>query len=467
MNTKSVRFRLTIWYSAAFFIAMAVVFTSFYFLTERSLYSHTDLAITTHSQKIVEIIPTEDTLMNQSFINSSQVFAQQFSEMPGMLLIISDPYGKVLYRSQDLGPNEAVLTDLLEKSTSIIKPTFVNRSVGATPLRLGIFPAKRDGQSVAIVLMGQPVDVIQKSLNTLTLTLLLVYFGLLIPTIGGGFLLARGALSPITETSAKLKKISSQNLDERVESSKTGDEIEELTDTFNHLLDRLSEAFNRERQFIGDVAHELKTPLSTIRSSTEIALTKDRSKDEYKRVLTGTLVDIDRLSNTLKNVLDLAWSESDHSTIQQESFDLTELVDELKDLASKMGESKKIKINGIVEKNIQALGKREKIFRAILNILDNAVKFSPSDGKITLSLKKDGELATIKISDTGPGINAEDLPHIFERFYRGSRTAKVLGSGLGLAIASSVISVHQGSINVDSELGKGTTVTINLPIKTS
>ena len=449
INYKSVRFRLTFWYSTAFFLAMAVIFAVFYLITKQVLLSHTDASIITHSKSIIEAVEQGSMQVNLSF---------EFSETPGMLIVVADPFGKILSSSQSLGASTSILSDLLEKSANILKPVFTDRTLGSVPLRLGIFPT-----APGLVLVGHPNDVVANSLHSLFITLLLVYFGLLIPTIGGGLLLARKAMAPIAETSAKLKKIGSKNLEERVENPGTGDEVEELADTFNNLLDRLSESFNRERQFIGDVAHELKTPLATIRTSVEIALTKDRTKEDYKQVLTETLKDTDRLANTLKNVLDLAWSESDHTNLQNEAFNLTELVYELKDIASKMGHL----ITGKIEKNILISGNREKIFRAAFNVLENAIKFSPKEGKIIFSLKSDGRNAVIKISDTGPGITSGDLPHIFDRFYRGSKTAKVVGSGLGLAIASSLVSAHQGTINVESELGKGTTFIITLPIKTS
>src|SRR3990167_2253172 len=333
MNTKSIRFRFTVWYALIFSVAMAVVFLAFYLLTQQSLLSHTDAAITTHNNKIVEIISRQDTAMNQSFINDSQIFAQQFSEMPGMLLIIGNTYGKILYRSQDLGTNEAAVTDLLEKSANIIKPTFVNRNIGATPLRFGVFPAERDGQLVAIVLMGQPMDVIQKSLNTLTLTLVLVYFGLLILTVVGGFLLARKALSPIAQVSKQLKKISAENLKERVPDPKTGDEIEELSQTFNSLLDRLNEAFVRERQFIGDVAHELKTPVATLKGGIEVTMSKNRTTEEYKKAFRETLIDVNRLSSTIKNILDLAWIGAENAGFGGNNFDLSGALVELQEIA--------------------------------------------------------------------------------------------------------------------------------------
>ena len=217
------------------------------------------------------------------------------------------------------------------------------------------------------------------------------------------------------------------------------------------LLNKLQEALNREQRFIADVAHELKTPLATLRASLELAKVND------------PIAEIDHLSNTLKDVLELAWSES---TFRQSPkiFNLSVLMEELLEITTKMSLNKKISISSEIDQDILIVGFREKLARAILNIIDNAIKYSQDLGKVKISLEKRNDQALIIIKDNGIGISKKEIPHIFDRFYRGSKTAKVLGSGLGLAIASSIITTHQGSINIDSELGKGTTVTIRLPI---
>ncbi len=217
------------------------------------------------------------------------------------------------------------------------------------------------------------------------------------------------------------------------------------------LLNKLQEALNREQRFIADVAHELKTPLATLRTSLELAKVND------------PIAEIDHLSNTLKDVLELAWSES---TFRQSPkiFNLSVLMEELLEITTKMSLNKKISISSEIDQDILIVGFREKLARAILNIIDNAIKYSQDLGKVEISLEKRNDQALIIIKDNGIGISKKEIPHIFDRFYRGSKTAKVLGSGLGLAIASSIITTHQGSINIDSELGKGTTVTIRLPI---
>lgn len=458
INFKSVRFRLTLWYSTSFFIAMAVIFSFFYIFTEKTLFSHVDSIITSHSQVISQLISGQSmTTELASFENP--VLSRQFGEMPGMILFIGDPYGKISSKSQNLGENEKILADLLEKSANIISPVFANRNLSSTPIRMGIFPVRRNDQTIALILMGQPIDVIQNSLNTLKLTLVLVSVVLSIPTIAGGFLLAQGAMLPISRFSNTIKNINEKNLNERVENPQTNDEIEKLAETFNNLLDRLHQAFNRERQFIGDVAHELKTPLATMRTGVEVALSKERTKTEYQKILSDTLIDMDQLSGTITNILDLAWSQTTNTS--DETFNLSDLISDLKDLTVKMGWYKKVKVLGSIQKNVYISGQKDKIFRAILNILDNAVKYNKRGGKIYIALKS-GE---IKISDTGQGIPSSDLPYVFDRFYRGSKTTQVLGSGLGLAIANSIIEAQRGTMNIESTLGKGTTVTIKFPIK--
>lgn len=468
MNTKSIRFRVSVWYTSIFACAMAVLFVSFYFLTQQSLLSHTDSAITSHTAGIIEIIGREEgNYMESALLNNSQAFAHQFTEMPGMVLIIGDPFGKILYSSQSLGNNQSVAEELLEKSANIIKPAFVNRYVGSSTVRLGVFPAERNNGEKILVIMGQPMDVIQNSLNTLAVTLAAVYAGVFLLSLVGGTLLAGKAMNPVAAMSHKLKEISAENLDERIPNPMTGDELEELSRTFNGLLDHLHDAFVRERQFIGDMAHELKTPLATLRSSIEVTLEKPRTIVEYKQAFADTLVDVNRLSQTVKNILDLAWIGADHAHISKDTIDLSRVCEDLHEIAEKLAVGKKISISAQIASDIYIEGMEDKIFRALLNIVDNAVKYTPSGKRIHISLKKEGENALVVIKDSGKGISTEEQQHIFERFYRGQKTGHIPGSGLGLAIAHGIVSAHHGTIQVVSKSGSGTTMTVIIPLATA
>lgn len=267
----------------------------------------------------------------------------------------------------------------------------------------------------------------------------------------------------ISYLSSKIKLISTENLEEKVK-IKEGDEIGELANSFNNLLDRLHEAFKKEKQFIGDVAHELKTPLTTLKSSFEIALNKSRTTQEYKKIIEEAIIDTDHLSQTLKNILDLAWSETPTSQNQKKKFNLTELIDDVSEIAQKMSVKKGIKVSLSTTPNVVISGFKDKLARVFLNLIDNAIKYSKKGYNIEIILEKTPAKAFVSVIDNGPGIPEEDLSHIFDRFYRGSKTDKALGSGLGLAIAKSIVNVHQGDIRVKSSKEKGSTFIVVLPL---
>lgn len=466
MNIRSVRFRLTLWYSLAFFVTAAIVFAIFYLVTGQILYRQTDNTLSSHGDKIIEVLDREDSSMHTML--EKQAFIKNFSEIPGMAVIIMDRAGLVINSSVSLVPDNALLTRLFQDALAENKPVFSDQIVSGARMRVWVSGVHNgQGELSGVVLVAHPIDVIKSSLDRLLIILAAVLLVSIFPAVLGGYFLAFKALAPISDMSSRLQKISSENLDERVESPKTGDELEELVETFNNLLDRLSQAFKRERQFIGDVAHELKTPLATLQSSVEVILSKPRNNEEYRRGLTETLIDTGRISSTLKNILDLAWSGADNAVASGEKINLSGELVELRDMATQMGSAKKISIKGTVAGNLFVVGKKDKLIRALLNIVDNAVKFTPEKGIITLNLLKKNGKAVVEIKDTGLGIAKEDLPHIFERFYRGRRADKTFGSGLGLAIAQAAITAHHGKIGVASKIGHGTTFTITLPLATS
>lgn len=383
-----------------------------------------------------------------------QSFLRDFSEIPGMLLIFVNDSGQILNSSAGNLDNE-VVEKLFNQAKNLNTPVFSDEIINGEPLRFWA-SAVRDnkGQLSGVVLVAHPIEVIKNSLDNLFLILAAILLVSIFPAVLGGYFLAKRALIPIKNMSEELKKISSESLSQKVVNPQTHDELEELSETFNNLLDRLNLAFKRERQFIGDVAHELKTPLATLQSGTEIILSKERSNEEYKKAFKESLVDIHRLAETLKNILDLAWSDADNAVITEEKFNLSAEIAELRDMATKMALAKKIMIKGTIAGKIFISGKKDRLARALLNIIDNAVKYTPDKGTVTLNLQKKNGKAVVEIKDTGRGIAKKDLPHIFEKFY----------SGLGLAIAKAAISSHNGEIKVVSKVGHGAIFTVILPL---
>lgn len=279
-----------------------------------------------------------------------------------------------------------------------------------------------------------------------------------------GFIIIYRITNDLSYLTMKIKKISLETLNERVEGIQRDDEIGDLATAFNNLLNRLDEAFKREQQFIADVAHEMKTPIATMRSALEVSTSKNRSKDEYKKVINDSIVETNALSSTLNDILDLAWSQTPHEQKQITQINLSELLEELSDIASKLANPKNQHIDATISRNIIIEGYKDKLAKALINIIENAIKYSPKNGKIRIALYKKGEAAEIKVSDNGQGILKEDIPHIFDRFYRGSSTDKVFGSGIGLSIAQSIIKLHHGEITVTSKPGNGSVFKIRFPM---
>lgn len=229
----------------------------------------------------------------------------------------------------------------------------------------------------------------------------------------------------------------------------------------NSIL-RLKGSIEIERQFIANVAYGLKTPLVILESSIEIALLKKRSNKEYKKIFSELLVDIKRASTTFNRIMELAWIKVENIKVQGKLFDFSEFVRELQEITEKMSFSKGITVSGKITSGIKLFGEKGKLARAILNIIDNAIKFTPKHGRINITLVPK-ENIILKIQDNGVGIDQKDLPYIFEPFYRGLMSDENKGLGLGLAITQEVIRTHHGVIDVDSAVGVGTKVTITLP----
>lgn len=269
----------------------------------------------------------------------------------------------------------------------------------------------------------------------------------------------------ISYISSKMRSTSLGNLSEKVSGWDRNDEIGELVRSYNDLVGRIGEGVKRERQFIADMAHGLKTPIAVMKTSFEITLSRKRKSEEYSQVLQEAMVEITRLTNILEHVLDLARLEAPLKNKEGKNLNLSQLLEEIEDIAQKLALTKKIEVKASIAKNITIWGYKYKLARAIWNIIDNAIKYTSPKGKVEIILGKNAEQAVVTISDNGQGIDKEDLPYIFDRFYRGSVKGKALGSGLGLAIAEAVVQLHQGSLKVKSKLGQGSTFVMTLPLK--
>lgn len=441
MNTKSIRFKVIVLFSSILIIAIGVIFTSFYIFTNKIIYQEVDKELSLHTHNL-----------------------DQFGNIPTMVTVELDQNGNITKSSVDFNSSSMLFNNLFKIAQKNKSITFINQNMGNTPMRFLIKPTWENNTLKSVLLVAHPIEAIQKSLNSLMSTLALIFIIIILPIIFGAILFTQKIIKPISSVIQNMDDITTENLDMRLPDPKSNDEIEKLTLTFNNLLDRLHQSFKRERQFIEDIAHELKTPIATLKGGIELTLSRDRSKTEYKQTLKETLIDTDRISKLVNNFLDLAWVGIRHDAHNNKQFSLTELLINLSKTAFKLGLHKNVIINTTIDKNIKIFGDENKISRAVLNLIDNAMKYTPSNKHVFITLKKVDKNAILIIKDEGIGISKVDLIHVFERFYRGSKTAKTLGSGLGLAIANGIIKAHDGNIKIDSKVGKGTVVKVILPV---
>jgi heavy metal sensor kinase len=283
----------------------------------------------------------------------------------------------------------------------------------------------------------------------------------------GGYWLSRRALAPVDEITQAARDIGAQDLGRRLVVHKTGDELERLADTLNGMLSRLETAFQRITKFTADASHELRTPVSVMRTSAEIALRKPRSDAEYQETLTQILHESERMSQLIEQLLILARSDAGSAVLPMVRTDLKEPFKSAWQQASVLAGKKRLAFTErFDDRPLWVRGDSSSLERLFLILLDNAVKYTPDGGRIEVQLNSEDGFAVAAIRDSGIGVAAEDLPHVFERFYRAdrARSRDSGGSGLGLAIGTWIAQVHGGEIRVESELAKGSCFEVRLPL---
>lgn len=286
---------------------------------------------------------------------------------------------------------------------------------------------------------------------------------LLCPWVGAA--IARRGTRPLRDVAATARQVSSTNLNERLSIEGYPSELAALAATFNAMLERLEESFTRLSRFSGDIAHELRTPVNNIRGQAEVALARTRSPEEYREVLSSCLEETVRLSELIESLLFLARSESPgaHLKLSDESISgiLADLRDYFDATAAEMGVTIRVDSQGLIAEVDRTL-----LQRALINLVSNALAHTGAGQTIWLTAKAEGERIHIQVRDTGVGIPSAALPHLFDRFYRAdpSRTRNSGGSGLGLAIVQQIVFLHRGDIQISSEVGQGTTITLTLPL---
>ncbi len=374
---------------------------------------------------------------------------------------IADPSNRIVWRSDNLQSDSLVISQNFDAEAdnngTIQQP--IRYTLNKQPLLIVQLHTQR-----ANIIVGYTVEEIESTLRELFFSLVIAFPIVLIISTAGGWFLARISLRPVDDIINSAEEITAHNLSHRLPMPPTNDEIARLTMTLNSMIERLEQSFNQVRQFTADASHELRTPLAILMGEIEVVLRRDHSAVVYREVLTSALEEVMRLTTVVKNLLDISRAETGQVKIVLEPFSISELTNEIAEDMKVLALEKDIALYAEIEPNIWIMGDKVRLHQALLNVLDNSIKYNQVEGSVKIQLWRESDNCIIKISDTGIGISEEALPYIFDRFYREdkARSQDIQGNGLGLSIVKWIIEQHNGSIVAESNKDNGTSFTVRL-----
>jgi len=448
---RSIRVRLTLWYT----LALAVLLTLF----AVGVYGVVRLRL---SQELAARLSSQYAAIEQSLRekpDAGEPATEELAELDrvgltDVFLIQRD--GVTFYRSRQWPAELANIGNMSDAETT-------SQPALSKNFRLRRGRVDWNGHHYDIAIAHDDADR-QATLHSLAVILVTGLPMAVLLAVGGGWWLASRALRPVARISAQARKISADQLSSRLPVENPHDEVGELATVFNEVLSRLEEAFERVRSFAADASHELRTPLTAMRSVGEAALQRRDDLGAYREAVGSMLEETDRLVGLLDNLLVLTRADADRAVVKPEMCDLGALVQDVVELIGVLAEEKDQALSVEAPAGVMVWADATLVRQAVLNVLDNAIKFTPNGGQVDVRVTKAATEGIIDVRDGGPGIGPEDRHRIFQRFYRiDSMRAAERGAGLGLPIAKWAVVANGGRIELDTEVGAGSTFRLCFP----
>ncbi|GHO62241.1 two-component sensor histidine kinase [Ktedonobacter sp. SOSP1-52] len=476
------RLQLTFWYTAVLALIILCAGAIVYKYLESSLEGSFDTTLSLQVGLLTSEISEQNNHLTISDrtgnIPSLEATHSDPRSIPaditnGLLVRILDSNGRVvrespgfrLYALPTLTPTQFGTQQIMQQTLKLRE-----QKGDKVELRLYSQVLTDHGRPYAIIQVGESLNQLHSVLrNTAYVLLLLTPFLLAISGLGSYWLAAR-AFAPIHQLTSTARAINSGDLSQRVPLPRARDEVYFLGATLNAMIARLEGAFTRQKRFVADASHELRTPIAAIQSKTDVALLQPLSTQEYVEVIQQVNTEALRLGDLIRNLLALARSDEEEAHLIYESVHLDQVVDAVISTATELAQERDIILQAQDLAPVEVQGDEARLIQVVMNLVDNAITYTSPHGCVSVTVKQEGTQGLLVVRDTGRGIAPEHLPHIFERFYRADAArsrdaAHKRGSGLGLAIVDWIIRAHQGRISVESTVGKGSTFTVSLPLK--
>ena len=463
----SLRLRLTLWYTGLLAMLLILVGGMVFSRVQANVMGSIDGELQKKGEQVVRLVSVSAQV--DGIPEPLLPFLSATLEDPELYVQVRDSTRRVVFRSSNLARAIIELPEPYYQQAMHGLAGYFDLSVERpNDLRVYFAPIVVNGQTVGIVQVARNLQPQQEVLEQLSKNLFILFAIALALAAGGGYWLTGVALQPIKEATATALAITrTGNLSRRVPVRQArNDEVGALINTFNEMLDRLEELFEKQRRFSADISHELRSPLTTILGNLSLLRRADHLPEEEREdMLNEIRSEAERMHRLISDLLLLSQAESGRHSLHLGLVELDHILMESFRLAQRRAGDKLDIQLGRVDR-AQVMGDADRLRQVLDNLINNAIRYTPEGGRIELSLTCEETWVALRVQDTGQGIAAEDLPHIFDRFYRAdkARTRAAGGAGLGLSIVKWVVEAHQGQIFVDSTLGEGTTFEIRLPL---